>query len=143
MDKIEARPYGPDITEEEREALRERVCMHSDDTVVWHQVPIQTIYQLDIFEEKMFELTQELENFYLLIDLTEAARPTAEIIDYLRKIMRKFQGINHASVYTGKNFMLNIAAKFVLERVGFTEGYSRCQSISNKMAIGLSNTYWK
>ena len=33
--------------------------------------------------------------------------------------MKNFTGLNHAAIYTGKNFILNIAAKFVMERVGF------------------------
>lgn len=119
MIKIEARPYGPNVTEAEREALRERVFMYSADTAYWHEVPVQTTYQIVILGEKLTELTRDLENFYLIIDLTEAGRPSAEIIDSIRKVMQHFSGLQHAAVFTGKNFMLNIAAKFVLERLGF------------------------
>lgn len=119
MVEIEARPYGPDITKEEREALRARVYMLSDDTLIWHETPIPTTYQVNIFGEKLAELTQEAKEFYLIIDLTEAARPSAEIINCIRNIMQGFSGMHHAAIYTGKNFILNIAAKFVMERVGF------------------------
>jgi hypothetical protein len=93
--------------------------MYSDDTVVWHEVPIQTTYQIVNFGQKLSELTRDLERFYLLIDLTEAQRPSAEIINAVRKAMQERPGMAHVGVYTGMNFMLNIAAKFVLERVGF------------------------
>ena len=119
MDKIETKPYGPDITSEERDVLLQRVYMFSDDTVIWHEVPIATNYQLEMFGEKMLELTRNIEKFYMIIDLSAAERPSAETIETLRKIMKKFQGLKHAAVYTGKNFMLNIAAKFVLGRMGF------------------------
>lgn len=118
MDKIKEKPYGPDMTNEERDALLERVYMFSDDTVIWHEVPIQTNYQLEMFGEKMLKLTQNIEKFYLIIDLSAAERPSAENIECIRKIMKKFHRLKHAAVYTGKNFMLNIAAKFVLSRIG-------------------------
>lgn len=43
MGNIEARPYGPNITLAERDALRERVSIYSKDTLLWHEVPKPTI----------------------------------------------------------------------------------------------------
>lgn len=119
MGNIEARPYGPNITLAERDALRERVSIYSKDTLLWHEVPKPTIWQLTILGERLAELTHGFGKFYLVIDLTEAERPKPEIINCLRNIMQEFDGLGHVAVYTGKNFMLNIAAKFVLERLGF------------------------
>ena len=119
MLEIEARPYGPDITKEEREALRERVYMLSDDVFIWHEVPKPTVYQITILGEKLAELSNGVKEFYLIIDLTISERPSAEIINHIRNIMQVFTGLQHAALYTGKNFMLNIAAKFVMERLGF------------------------
>lgn len=119
MIEIEAREYGPEITAEEREALRERIYMFTDDILIWQEVPVQTCNTVAVHGEKVMELTADLENFFLLIDLTEAGRPKAEIIDCLRKVMGSLTGLRYAAVYTGKNFILNVAAKFVMGRMGF------------------------
>lgn len=119
MHTIEARPYGLDISAEELEALRARVYLINEDTVLWHEVPVQTIYLIGIFGEKLAELTREMRKFYLMVNLAEAGRPSAEIINALRNIFRALPSLQLVSICTGKNFILNVAAKFVLERVGF------------------------
>ncbi len=116
--EIEVRPYGPESTEEERQAIKDRVYLYSDRIVIFKETPIQTIFQIDLSFEKIEEITQELESFSLIIDLSEAKPPTAEIREHLKKCYSSLDRMLHAAVVTERNFMLNIAAKFVLKGLG-------------------------
>ena len=61
---------------------------------------------------------------FLIIDLTEALRPDAETREYLRQKFHPIKdNLEHVAIYTGKNVILNIAAKFVLRGIGL-EPYS-------------------
>jgi len=55
-----------------------------------------------------------LPTYDLLIDLTEAQPPNAEIRSRLKRLFGAQSNLRTAAVFTGKNFMLNVAAKFVL-----------------------------
>jgi len=47
--KLEARAYGPDSTGEEVQAIRDRVYKYRDGIVMYREVPIQSLFQLDLF----------------------------------------------------------------------------------------------
>jgi hypothetical protein len=116
--EIEVRPYGPDSTPEEVEAIRARVFLLDERTVGYREMPVQTPFHIDLFDEKMRELTADIDAFDLLIDLSEAKPPSAETRARLRKLFGAHTKMSRAAVFTGKNFMLNIAAKFVLSGMG-------------------------
>jgi hypothetical protein len=116
--EIEVRPYGPDSTPEEIEAIRARVFLHDERTVGYREMPIQTPFHIDQYDAKIQELTAELDTFDLLIDLTEAKPPSAETRARLRKLFSSQTKMARAAVFTGRNFMLNVAAKFVLSGMG-------------------------
>lgn len=111
--KLEARPYGSDSTEDEIQAIKDCCYLYQDDIVVFHEVSVQSVFELDLFFEKLKQLSADFSQFYLLVDLTEAGRPNAEIRDHLRKRLNEFDNLRHIALFTGRNFMLNIAAKFV------------------------------
>ena len=115
---LENRAYGPDITEEERILLRTQVSLLDGEILFWREAPVPSISQLDIYAEKMSELTAGLEQFYLLVDLSRSARPGPEILEHIRKIMQPQTRLMHAAIFTGMNFMVNIGAKFLLARMG-------------------------
>jgi len=119
MHTIEARPYGPDISTSERETLKAQVTLLDKNIIYWREAPVTTPYQIDVYAEKLIELTRELEDYYLLIDLTDTNRPSPEVLDRIRQVMSTQTKLRHAAVFTGKNFLLNVAAKFVLTRIGF------------------------
>src|SRR5262249_45573301 len=106
--QVEARAYGPESTPEEGAALKERVYFFSEGGVMYRETPIQTVFQLDRFEEKLDALAATVDSTYgLLIDLTEAEPPSAAIRARLKKLFARQHKLRHASVFTGKNFMLN------------------------------------
>jgi hypothetical protein len=118
---IEARAYGPDSSPEEAQAIRERVYLLEGDIILYREMPVQSQFHLDLFEAKLNELTAQRQGFAILLDLTEAQSPSAETRERLRQIfsaLAKGNKMRAVAVFTGKNFLLNIAAKFVLHGMG-------------------------
>jgi len=113
---LEKREYGPDSTAEEREVIRAMIFMHKPDVLYWKEVPVMSIWQVEQFGKRIDELTKNLDHFSILIDLTESKPPNAPIRAALRKVFSplKKRGVDRAAAFTGKNFLINVAAKFVL-----------------------------
>jgi hypothetical protein len=116
--KLEARPYGPDSTEEEAEAIRARIASLGGDVVLYREMPVQSPFHLDLFAEELARLASAMPSIALLIDLTEAKPPNAATRERLREIFGGLKNLRHAAVFTGKNFVVNLAAKFVLAGLG-------------------------
>ncbi len=123
--QIDAKSYGPDSTKAEIKALQNRIWLHEPDVVYLKEVPVQSEFQIEIFFNQIQTLVDKRYNFYIIIDLCEARRPPAVIRAYLQKRFRSFKDqIGYTAVFTGKNFLLNIAAKFVLGRVFDPDNFS-------------------
>jgi hypothetical protein len=116
--QIEARAYGPDSTSEQIEAIRSRICVLRDDIVLYREMPVQSPFHLDLFQEELGRLSKTLPAIALLIDLTEAKPPNARTRERLREIFRGLTNLRKVAVFTERNFVLNIAAKFVLNGLG-------------------------
>jgi hypothetical protein len=116
--QIEARAYGPDSSPEEAEAIRSRISLLRDDIILYREMPVQSPFHLDLFEEELVRVSKELPAIALLIDLTEAKPPNAPTRERLREIFCRLVNLRAAAVFTERNFVLNIAAKFVLSGLG-------------------------
>jgi len=112
---LENRPYGPDFTEEEKEAIKSCIYKHSQDIIYFKEVPKQSVHQLQISFERIKEEAKDLETYFVLIDLTEATPPPSDVRQFLSKNFTELApNLKYSGVFTGKSFLLNIAAKFVL-----------------------------
>lgn len=118
MAEVEPRPYGPESSDAEREALRDRVSLVEDHMVLFRAVPVPTPFQLDLCFDKIEELTAGMVSFALVIDLTEGRRPSAEVRAHLRERFSRLTRIAHTSLLVGPNFLLSVAARFVLRGAG-------------------------
>lgn len=118
MADVEPRPYGPESTEAEREALRNRVSLVEDRILLFRAVPVPTPFQLNLCFDKVEELTAGMPRFALIIDLTEGRRPSAEVRAHLRERFLRLKELAHTSVIVGPNFVLTVAARFVLRGAG-------------------------
>lgn len=112
--KFEARPYGPGSTPEQVQAIRDCIYLHAPNIIYWRELPVQSVFQFDLFEQRLNELSQDITHYDLLIDLTEAMPPNGECRERLKPLFSGQGKMRRVAVFTGKNFMLNIAAKFVL-----------------------------
>jgi hypothetical protein len=50
--QIEARAYGPDSTPEEIAAIKARVYLYAPDIIMWQEVPVMSVFQVEMFGEK-------------------------------------------------------------------------------------------
>lgn len=121
--QVEARPYGPDSTPLEVAALKARIFLHpgASDIIVWQEVPVMTVFQVEKFGEKVAELASRLPSFRYLVDLREAPLPGPEIRAKLVSIFRSDPKPKRVAVFTGRNFLVNIACKFVFTAAGLTD----------------------
>jgi hypothetical protein len=118
MVEIEARPYGPESSEAEREALRSHVSVLEDRIVLFRAVPVPTPFQLDLCFDRVEELASGMPSFALLIDLAEGRRPSAEVRAHLRERFSRLTRLAHTSLLVGPSFVLSVAARFVLRGAG-------------------------
>ena len=119
--ELEKRSYELDSNPEERQAILDRVYMldPEEHIIMYDEMPVQSVFHLELFRIKLKEIVNEDEEYTMLIDLRDAQRPNAAIRQQLRKLFNSFsKNIMHIAVFTGKNFLLNVAAKLVLS--GFT-----------------------
>ena len=115
---VEARPYGPDASEAERAALRARVRWFEDDIIEYREVPVMSPFSVSLMMEAVQELAGDRRRFALLVDLTETARPDAEIRECLRScISQERHRVRHVALFTG-SFLLSVAATFVFGHLG-------------------------
>lgn len=118
MPEVEQRPYGPESSEAEREALRNRVSLVEGHIVLFRAVPVPTPFQLDLCFDKVEELTGGMSSYSLVIDLSEGRRPSAEVRAHLRERFARLTRLAHTSLLVGPNFVLSVAARFVLRGAG-------------------------
>ena len=113
--ELETRQYGPDFTEDEREAIKSCIYKYDENTIYFKEVPKHSVPQLEIFWERLREESKTLENYCLLIDLSESSPPPSDVRKFLSVHFRELRPqLKYAGVFTGKSFLMNIAGKFVL-----------------------------
>ncbi len=112
--KIELRAYGPELSPEERQVLLNRVYLLDPNLVMWRELPVLSVFHIELFGQKVGELTAGLTSFSVIVDLTEAERPNAEIRDCLRRLFNSYPNLDYIAVFTGENWISNLVAKFVL-----------------------------
>jgi hypothetical protein len=111
--KFEARPYGPDSTPEEIEAIKARIYVYEPGILYWRELPVQSVFHLDIVEQRLNQEAAAWPHYDMLIDLVEATAPSAEVRQRLRRLIIGQSKLRRHAVFTGKNFLLNIAGKFI------------------------------
>ena len=115
--EIEKRPYGEDSTEEEREAIAERVSVYSQDLIAVRQMPIPTPFSLDLMWNRIREISQDMPSFSLLIDLSEASKLSEEVREHLKKVFATISPA-HVAAFTERNPILTKVASVIFGKLG-------------------------
>jgi hypothetical protein len=122
---LEARPYGPDSTPDEIAAIKSRVYQLEPSIYIWHEVPMCSVFTSRLHGQVLNELTAGLPSYSYIVDLREAKPPAQEVRAALVKMYnQEMPRCSAIAVWTGRNFLLNVAAKFVL--AGFIGLKKRC-----------------
>jgi hypothetical protein len=118
---LEQRQYGEDSTPDEIAAIRERVSVYRPpDLFMYAEMPAPSPFACRIFKEQFDLLGADLPHFDLILDLTMAKAPDAAVRVALKKLFGSLK-LRRVAVFTERNFMLNVAARFVLGSVGLRD----------------------
>ncbi len=117
--ELEKREYDRESTNEEIELLKTRVKILDEDTVYYREVPEMSSFQIDIMFEKVRDLmTCEGGASYLIIDLSETKPPNAALRAHVRTWINSLENdILHMALFTEKNLLITLVAKFVVGAV--------------------------
>jgi hypothetical protein len=112
--ELERRPYGPDCTPAEREAIRARVQLVEDGIVLAREMPVASTYSLELMFERECELAARFERFALVVDVSDTAAPGAEERAKIKQLALAIPGLVGIHVVTGKNVAVNVVAKMLM-----------------------------
>ena len=122
MVTVEARPYGADMSPEERRTLLSRVYVVEPGIVFYREVPVQSVESIDLMLARLYELGCEWPTFIEVLDLSRVARPTAAVRAVLRSwMLRLSPRMAHLCVIIEKNFVMRAVARFVAYSMNITQ----------------------
>lgn len=107
--------YREDSSLETVEAIRNRVSILEEGIILLNEIPIVSPFSINLVFDQMKIFAKTIERCAYLIDITKTEIPNAET---RRVINAEFQStlsnVKHVSFVTGKNFIINTAARFVM-----------------------------
>lgn len=132
--ELEARGYNEDCTEIEKQLILDRVWLEGD-LIFYDEVPVMSPYQIELMWKKIADITDPSCDYYMIVNLTNSKPPNAEqravLIENIKKVNSR---LKHCAVYTGKNKLINLVAKFVIGSDVF-HSYNLCKNKEEALAI--------
>jgi hypothetical protein len=118
---LEQRPYGPESTREEREAIADRASVVDDRILLIHEMPVQSPFSVKIMFDRFRALAHGWDRFAYVVDLTEAKRPNPETRAALKaQILGISQRVTHLAVAVGDNQLMRAMARLFAYGMGLT-----------------------
>jgi len=101
--------------------LRDSITLVEGNIIVWHEAPEASVAGLEVHKVKIAELVAPLSHFYMLIDVSQSARPKPEFINALKHYMQNeaMSGLQHAAIFVGENYITRFAVQYMGKRMGF------------------------
>src|SRR5258708_16840080 len=119
--ELEQRPYGPESTRKEREAIAERVSIVEDRILLIHEVPVQSPFSVKLMFDRFQALAHDWDRFSHVVDLTEAKRPDPETRAVLKaQFLVISPRVTHLAVAVGDNLMMRAMARLFAYGMGLT-----------------------
>lgn len=115
--EIENREYGEDSSDEEREAIAERVSVYSDGLIAVRQMPVPTTFSLDLMWDRIRELVRDMPSYSMMIDLSETSKPSDDVRAHLKKLFGTISP-DHVAAFTERNPILTKAASVIFGKLG-------------------------
>lgn len=118
MVEIKSKGYFEEnSSKEEIEVIKKRVDYYNKDIILMREMPVPSSFVQKLYFEKLNEIIEPDQKFYLLIDLTEVILkiPDAEHRDILKNTFEYYKSqITHACVVVGTNMFMRLAAKIIM-----------------------------
>ncbi len=131
---IENRHYLEDSTSKEVEAIIARVTVLDDNKFNVRELPQVTPFSINLIFDTLDQVTEGVDDIYLLVDLSEGGRPDAASRRVLNTRFNQLsKKINHCSFVTGKNVLVNTALRFILFGTGL-----KSYSVDSEYEVGLN-----
>ena len=122
MVTVEARPYGADMTDEERRTLLSRVYVVEPGIIFYREIPVQSVESIDLMLARLYELGSEWPTFIEVLDLSTVVRPTPAVRAVIRSwMLRLTPRMAHLCVIIEKNFVMRAVARFVAYSMNITQ----------------------
>lgn len=121
MVTIDERPYGADMTPDERELLLSRVYVLEPGIVFYREVPVQSVESIDLMLGRMYELGSQWPTFIEVLDLSKSERPSPAVRAVLRSwMLRLAPRLAHMCIIVETNFVMRAVARFVAYSMNIT-----------------------
>ena len=122
MVTVDARPYGADMTPEERGTLLSRVYVVEPGIVFYREIPVQSVESIDLMLARLYELGCQWPTFIEVLDLSTVVRPSAAVRAVIRGWMLRISPrMAHLCVIIEKNFVMRAVARFVAYSMNITQ----------------------
>lgn len=113
--KFEQRAYNEDSNEEEIQAIKNQVYALDDEIIFIKELPIVSIFSINLVFAEIEKLGQQMEEYGILIDIRETAKPDTQTRRAINTGFSKIcESTEHVSFCTGQNIIVNTAARFVM-----------------------------
>jgi hypothetical protein len=119
--ELEERPYGPESTHEEREAIAGRASVVDDRILLIHEIAVQSPFSVKVMFDRFQALAHHWNRFAYVVDLTEAKRPDPETRAALKaQILGISPRVIHLAVAVGDNQLMRAMARLFAYGMGLT-----------------------
>jgi len=122
------RPYGPDATQKERDAIADRVSVIGERLLLMHELTVQTPFSVNLIFDRLEALTKDWDQFAYVLDLTDATRPDAEVRAAIKsRIDRISERVVFVAAVVGDNRLMRAMVRLVGYGLGI-RNISVCRS---------------
>lgn len=113
--KFEQRAYNENATPEEIQAIKDGVFAYDENVIYVKEIPIVSPFSINICFDEMERLGKEMIKHGILIDIRDTQKPDSKTRRVINGRFSKIcESVEHVSFCTGKNVIINTAARFVL-----------------------------
>ena len=117
--ELTQRPYGPESTREERDAIEKRVSLIGERVVLMREMPVQSPFSVTLMFNRLDSIVQAWDRFAYVVDLTEATRPGPETRATLKeRVLRISPRVVHVAIVVGGNLLMRAMARLFAYGMG-------------------------
>ena len=114
---FEKRAYNEDATEEEIQAIKNEVFIYDKEVIYYKEILVVSPFSINISFGEVERLGEQMGKHGLLIDIRQVKNPDARTRRAINSRFSKIcESVEHVSFCTGKNILLNTAARFVMHQ---------------------------
>jgi len=127
--KLEKKKYNEDASPEIIKLIKSRVTIVEDNIILLKEIPTASPFSVKIIFDEIEKLSSKFNTCGYLIDLNESNIPDSETRQHINERFKNaVSNVQHVSFVTGKNFIINTAARFVMYQTKL-KSFSICKTL--------------